>query len=513
MISEDAFSMPGSAGPSPGAAPRLFSSLRRLAAHRPWLCAVAVPCAVLAAGVARDAAALLRYPAAVGLDGYYYVLQINALQQTGALHFPTGAPLVLYLMAGVGYLTGEPVLAVKTTGLLLHFALGLGVLALLRSLTRSPWPGALGAAMVSASSLRLYMTAEFVSNLGGLTFLVWAAWCALRYFRLRRRAWAAAALVLLAGGALSHRSILPLAASLALTSVFAQFFLAPARGRAARMVALLALAALWLSPAVLATQGLFDLPPRLAGAISATPRPPFDRYALAEEIILLLAAPLCILLIAKARPGAPGAAEVVIVSLALFSLLFTLNPFLNPQGGWVGLAGRARGLAYIQAALLVPGLLWLLWRRSRLLVLYAAAALVPLMLLSAAAPPPRGISRDYLAERSVLTETLPALRVDVAPNSIVVARHGDEFLVTALTGLPSQQTPPNDSPRYGTVYWLLHQAPPQTLDGSTIVLREGADGRFVGLLEDGRLRAKLGGLSDPERRRLFARNPHLRRAF
>ena len=35
----------------------------------------------------RDAAALLKYPVAVGVDGYYYVLQVKQLLNTGHLHF------------------------------------------------------------------------------------------------------------------------------------------------------------------------------------------------------------------------------------------------------------------------------------------------------------------------------------------------------------------------------------------------------------------------------------------
>jgi hypothetical protein len=76
---------------------------RALPVRLEWLALVAA----LAVGVAYDAAVLFKYPFAVGVDGYYYVLQINELRTQGRLYFPTRTPLILYLLTGVSAPAGS----------------------------------------------------------------------------------------------------------------------------------------------------------------------------------------------------------------------------------------------------------------------------------------------------------------------------------------------------------------------------------------------------------------------
>ena len=55
--------------------------------------------ALLTLGAARDASLLRRTPSAVGVDGYYYFLQITQIAKTGRLFFPTRTPLMTPALA------------------------------------------------------------------------------------------------------------------------------------------------------------------------------------------------------------------------------------------------------------------------------------------------------------------------------------------------------------------------------------------------------------------------------
>jgi hypothetical protein len=63
----------------------------------PWdyLAAVALP----AIAIIRDARLLTQYSVPVGIDGYYYIIQINELLTHGRLYFQSRTPLVFYALA------------------------------------------------------------------------------------------------------------------------------------------------------------------------------------------------------------------------------------------------------------------------------------------------------------------------------------------------------------------------------------------------------------------------------
>src|SRR5689334_11522463 len=84
-----------------------------------------------------DLTALTQYPTAVGVDGYYYVLQVNHLRSTGNLYFATPTPLVIYFLAALKSLIPETVLAIKVGACLLQVLLILGLCLLVRELTGS----------------------------------------------------------------------------------------------------------------------------------------------------------------------------------------------------------------------------------------------------------------------------------------------------------------------------------------------------------------------------------------
>ncbi|HEX8685149.1 MAG TPA: glycosyltransferase family 39 protein, partial [Pyrinomonadaceae bacterium] len=363
--------------------------------------------AVLALGAARDASLLWGSPLAVGVDGYYYVLQVTQITKTGRLFFPTRTPLMLYALAGIAGVSGGPVAAVKLAGVLLHALLCAGVAALVRRALRSPWLGVLAATLTAFSGLHLFMVSEFINNLGALTALVWSGYFALRRRQTRSARCAVAAATLFALAVVTHRSALPLTlAALASYLLFRWFAARAERGRFNWYALALAPFA-YVVPALLAAQRLVRLPAWLAEGVSARPRSMFTEWFLADGSRLLLAAAAALLLLIKRRDSGVDSAGVNLVGAATaFAALVTFNPFLFSPGGVSSSAGRLRVVAYVQAALLVPGVVWLIRRSRPALVPYALAALLPLLLLSAQVREPTGLREEFLARREGLIRGL-----------------------------------------------------------------------------------------------------------
>ena len=153
-----------------------------------WKARVAL-LAVLALGLARDAYLLFSFSVAVGTDGYYYVLQVQELITHGRLYFPSDTPLIFYVLALPGILTGDPVVAVKISTLAFHLLLCVGIYALVSAIARNDRLGVLGGSVTALSAMHLYMIVEFIKNLGALTFLVWGAWAAFRCSQTRQARW------------------------------------------------------------------------------------------------------------------------------------------------------------------------------------------------------------------------------------------------------------------------------------------------------------------------------------
>ena len=158
----------------------------------------------------RDASYLFSYPVAVGADGYYYVLQINELLKNHHLYYPSNTPLV-FLDSRCPHVRDEnAVVAIKLGSIAFNLCLCSAFFVLVSALTRSRWLGVLAAGIVGLSGMHLYMIAEFVKNLAGITFFVWGAWCAIRLFESYRARWFASSIFLLGCAALRPTALNPL---------------------------------------------------------------------------------------------------------------------------------------------------------------------------------------------------------------------------------------------------------------------------------------------------------------
>lgn len=480
--------------------------------HRGLLPALAL-LALTGAGAWHDLALLTSHPVAAGVDGYYYVKQIEHLLTRGKLYYPSNTPLVLYAMSGLALVTGSAIPAVKVGVVVLHLLLGLGVFTLVESLTGRAWLGVLGASMTAVSGLRLYMLAEFVNNLGAITLLVWAACFAVRASQTRRAFWLCLCGACLLGALFSHRSTAAILFAIAASALLTRGLMSPEAGGFKKTALCLLVLIVWCAPgAVALTQSFVELPPIVRDTFTAIPRWPLRSEILPEALIVLAASPFCLFMAARTpTERREGIARLAFGSVALLGLLFTLNPFFNPAHGWTGAAGRFKGLLYIQAAILVPGLVWLLSRGRSLLVPYVAVLVVPLMALSFMSPLPHGLQPGYLSEREELIRQLAAQRDRLGADALVVAPHGDQFVVTYALDVPSQQRPP-ESARGLRVYWLLFGVEPDALTPGAIVLTK-REGFATALVEDGELRQRLATTGGRESAALFAANRHLRNAY
>lgn len=468
-------------------------------------------CAVLAAGVWRDAATLLRYPLAVGIDGYYYVQQASTYLNSGHFYYPTSTPAVLYLITGASYLLGDPIVAVKIVAVALHALLCLGVFAVLVRVGCPLWLSGLGGAMAAASGAHLYMVVEFINNLGAITLLVWCGWCLLKDTGSKRLAWSAALFLFLLAAA-SHKSAIAVVAILALLwFVSARLLASETRGR--YLYGLLGvIVAAWVVPAAAAWMGFVALPGREEAELLSRPRLPFTGGAAVEKWILLIAAlALCWAFVRLSRHTRQTRACRLFCTLALLGLVVNLNPFLSHYTGLSNIVGRFDALAYIQAAFLVPGVIWTCSLIKQSAAWLVAAGVAPFVVLSMFVTPPAGLHPALLAGRAQLIKGLEANRQQylqqLGPSPLVVSGHGNQFIVTALLGVPSESRLPAEKQKYQNIHWLL-SLDPGAHPPSMIPVGESSDRAFV-LMNSDSLKQHLESLSDDERQRLFALNPHL----
>jgi hypothetical protein len=467
---------------------------------------------VLIFATTRDASYLFSYPVAVGADGYYYVLQVGELLKSHRLYYASNSPLVFWALAALTTVTRNSVLAIKLGSIIFNISLCLGVFALASTITRSRWAGVLGAGIVALSGMHFYMMAEFIKNLAGVAFFVWAVWCVIHGVETRRVCWFSAALVLLVCAALSHVSIWAIMPAMSALILFTVYFISDKRSKWARLFGVSVVCFGIVSPALVAYQRVFKLPSWLATEVFIRPRIPItlrNPVGKAEIFILLLMVPLALLLLARYWNKAPGYFfRVAVVAVSIWTLLITLNPFLNHDVTELGFVGRLDHLMYLQVAILVPAVISLAVNASRKIVIVPLILTLCFLMATMAAPLPGGLRSSYLAERQQMIQALPSQRPELGQDCSIIARHGDEFLVTWLLGTPAQQNLPSSS-EDKAVYWMVHHVNPNSLTTSMIVVMEENDGSALVLMKHSDMIQLVSTINGKDRSRLLVENPHV----
>lgn len=453
--------------------------------------------------VASDYFCIFRSKLISGIDAYYYLLQINSITTYGIDYFSIRPAFTILYLTGLSYFLDDPLLAVKLIAVLLHLSLGLALFSITHYLNKSIWFGIVAFAVCIISGLHRYMVVEYISYLGAVSFLAWATFFWIRYFAEDRKLiFAIAGLLSLVIAIGSHKSAVPLIL-LSSIMVLLSFHLIKAfwDGNKTRVrLVLLIFFCLFISPAVLSLQPFFILPGLWRFEISAMPQFPATLSTFPELFILFLGsiAIFAAIFVWKLRQE-DRLQLIVCMTLAASSVIVSLNPFISSQYGFANIGGRLRVLAYIQAALIIPCVVWLFQEKLPKIKWIVAAIVVPLMVWSFLNPLPLGAQPDYLARRERLIGGLQTNLPSIGPNSIIVAPHGEQFVVTYVTGIPSQQSFPKDN--YESVYWLLNLVPTTFLDSSMHVIAKDKVGTNTILVKDGP--AFRQRLQSPEVRQLL----------
>jgi hypothetical protein len=171
-------------------------------------------------------AVLSSSPFPIGVDGYFYPVQLRSLMETGHLQYPA-SPLGFWLMlpfaAATDPITGAKLGAAFYTALVALPAYGVGA-----RLGKSRGAGLVAAALATFSAGSAYMTIEFVKNGIGITMALTALWLVLRAIERRSRLRIAAAVVAIVAAILAHKMAAAIVVGIAVPAV-----LADATGRGA----------------------------------------------------------------------------------------------------------------------------------------------------------------------------------------------------------------------------------------------------------------------------------------
>jgi hypothetical protein len=469
---------------------------------------------VVTAFVCRDAALILSDSRAIGIDSYYYILQADSLRTIGHAYFSTHFPIVLYVLAILSYLIPNTILALKIGSLLLESLLYVGISSLVLVSTRSRGLAALAVIVTGISNLHFYMLTEFINHLGGLVFLVGCALCAIKANHSCKRSWRYLAFACLITATFSHRSILSI--SIILFACVALIRMLLVEQRYVRYFAVPIALAIWILPFAIASGRLCDEATKVCGALSSSIQSPFESIGKPELLALAVLAPLNLAGVLSAQRLTHSRMWCYIFgSVALWSLLLTLNPFLNREHGWSGVAGRLTGMAFLQLGILLPGAIFV-FRRSRVLTLSVIGLGVAFLIFRGQSPIPVGMRPEYLSKRQELIEVLSSHQEELRSKPMIIAAHGDEFMITSLFGVESQHTGlPNASPGGDSAYWLIKGLPPQYTSPSMTILGTSLDGTHIVLVADRDLWSQtvIRSMTGFEWQEFLSMNPHLREHF
>jgi hypothetical protein len=180
--------------------------------------------AALAALVAWSAWTRWRFLAAspfpVGVDGYFYPIQLRSLLEHGSLAYPA-SPLAFWLMWPFAAAT-DPIDGAKL-GAAIYTALGaLPAFAVGARLGRSAGAGLVAAAVATTSAGSMFLTIEFVKNGIGITVGLTALWLVLRALERRTRLRYALGTLGIIAALLAHKSAAALVILIAIPAALAE---------------------------------------------------------------------------------------------------------------------------------------------------------------------------------------------------------------------------------------------------------------------------------------------------
>ena len=374
-------------------------------------------------------------PWPVGVDGFFYPLQVRSLLEHGTLAYPA-SPLTFWWMVPFAAAT-DPITGAKLGAALGGALVALPAYAVGTRLARSRTAGLVAAALAAGSAGSAYLSIEFVKQGLGVTVGLTALWLVLRALDERTRGRIAAAAAGIAATLLTHK----LAAALVLAvTAPAALYLARKRLRGRRLIyAYLATAALLL---VLLVLGL-AMPQRFLSradlalvAHAFTTHVQWTAPALAFPVTLqmeyepllagLISLAAAAVLVWRRREHAWPHEDLVALAIAALGIVLAI-PWLdvtNPQG----LAFRARVIAFVPLALSAAVVGGALARRHQAAPT-ALCVLAGVLALRATRPRRDGI---ILAHPAMVAAVLAATDQIPAHATVIVPERHIEFMLAYL---------------------------------------------------------------------------------
>lgn len=374
-------------------------------------------------------------PFPLGVDGYFYPIQLRALLEDGALQYPS-SPLTFWFMLPFAAAT-DPIVGAKLGAALGGALIAVPAYGVGARFGRSRGAGLVAAALAATSASSLYLSLEFVKQGFGLTVALAALWLVLRALDTPSRARIAAAIAGIGAALLAHKLAAGVVIAIAVPAAIDE---ARGRGklRGRRLLYLLALSVVaavvllglglafperFLSPADLALlSGLFSSDAHVSAPALVTPQRTlaFEHDAAIGALLAVIAAVALRMRPALPRKYGERRAMWIVVALGIAIGL----PWLavdDPQG----LGFRLRLAAFVPLALCAAIVVGAAARSfARLKDRERDAALVVIALVLAIRPHARPTEGMVLAHPALVSAVIASTsHIPAGATVIVPERH------------------------------------------------------------------------------------------
>ncbi len=429
--------------------------------------AVAATLLALAVFVAwRRYAQLAESPFPLGIDGYFYPIQLRGILETGMIDSPA-PPLAFYVMAPFAWVT-DPIVGAKLGAAWWCAAAVFPAYGVARTLSGYRTTGLVAAALVGLCHGSFYLTLEFVKNGVGITVALTLVWLLLRALDKPSRARIAGCAIGLVAAWVTHKIAAPLALIVTLPAIVItvrnrrqlsrKVLFVGAVGSTA--VALLALHAGWSE-----LQILFTSQTRWALPALALPRHPLmmghEPWAAAVVAMLFVGWAVTLWLSPGLRTRLPDQRTVAqrvrfATTLAFAGLALCIAlPWLdvgNPQG----LAFRLRIIAFVPLAMVSSVLLSMVMQALDNRVVPVAAGVTILAVLWWS---PTRIDDGVVYAHPAMVAAVQGLADEVPANAFVIVPERHIAFMTAWytrarVRLRPESAPPNNRYRLITLSFI-----------------------------------------------------------
>jgi hypothetical protein len=445
---------------------------------------------------------LFKYDIPLGVDGFYYFLQVKTFLSEGSFYYPTYTPCILYLAVGLSKLGIEPSAAIKIISLLLYELLILAVYLITAQTTNNKLAGLIGASIVSTSALRLSWIVEFINNLGGITFLLYGIYCLGK--NSKNKIWIVTGCFCLILAFLSHKSILPLTILIFFAYTVFKLFIKSLGSPYYLVLLFLFISTGFFYPLffrLIFSDGIFlSLQENIA--VSAK-FPLFVKGFFEEKFILCILSPISFF--ASLRKSKINKNLALINgTISILTLFVTLNPFLNYTENLMTIPDRFLLFMHIEIAFLLAFTTEFTVTDKVSKIIITGVVLV--LLLLGTRNFIKGNDDGFLTHRQNLIKNLEEFKEITPKQSLIIAQHGDQFLLTSILDIPSQRLLPEENKENSQIYWLIDGVPCNKIKKKSAIL--SVDGRLcTTILKNG----DVEPISSQDKEILLSLNPHVKR--